>query len=100
MIVDSLNGGSPIVEMVDNFVNNRRLASLYEGGVGKGKLMLATIDLQTALDKRPVARQMLASILKYMNSAAFAPSRMEGLDKMKDVFGTANNLKQSAKGIY
>jgi len=100
MIVDSLNGGSPIVEMVDNFVNNRRLASLYEGGVGKGKLMLATFDLQTALDKRPVARQMLASILKYMNSAAFAPSRMEGLDKMKDVFGTANNQKQSAKGIY
>ena len=80
MIVDSLNGGSPIVEMVDNFVNNRRLASLYEGGVGKGKLMLATFDLQTALDKRAVARQMLASILKYMNSTAFAPFRMEGFD--------------------
>lgn len=100
MVVDSLDGGSPIVEMVDNFVNNRRLASLYEGGVNNGKLMLATFDLQIALDKRPVARQMLVSILKYMNSDAFAPSRMEGFDKMKDVFGTADNQKQSAKGIY
>ena len=51
-------GGAPVVEMVDNFVHNRRLASLYEGRVGEGKLMLATFDLQTALDKRPVARQM------------------------------------------
>lgn len=43
--------------------------------------MLATFDLQTALDKRPVARQMLASILKYMNSNAFAPSQMEVLTR-------------------
>lgn len=100
LVVDSLDGGTPIVEMVDNFVNNRRLASLYEGCVGKGKLMLATFDLQTDLDKRPVARQMLASVLKYMNSSAFAPSRMDGFDKMKDLFGTADNRKQSAKGIY
>lgn len=86
--------------MVDNFVHNRRLASLYEGSVGEGKLMLATFDLQTALDKRPVARQMLYSILNYMNSKEFAPAPVEGLDKIKGVFGTAHNQKQSAKGIY
>ena len=100
MVVDSLKGGAPVVEMVDNFVNNRRLASLYEGSVGKGKLMLATFDLEKALDKRPVARQMLISVLKYMNSSSFAPSQMEGFDKIKDMFGTARNTKQSASGIY
>lgn len=100
MVVDSLKGGAPVVEMVDNFVNNRRLASLYEGSVGKGKLMLATFDLEKALDKRPVARQMLISVLKYMNSSSFAPSQMEGFDKIKDMFGTAKNTKQSASGIY
>lgn len=100
LVVDSLQGGAPVVEMVDNFVHNRRLASLYEGRVGEGKLMLATFDLQTALDKRPVARQMLYSILNYMNSEEFAPSQLEGLDKIKDMFGTARNQKQSAKGIY
>lgn len=100
LVVDSLQGGASVVEMVDNFVHNRRLTSLYEGRVGEGKLMLATFDLQTALDKRPVARQMLYSILNYMNSEEFAPTQLEGLDKIKDMFGTARNQKQSAKGIY
>lgn len=100
LIVDSLQGGTPVVEMVDNFVHNRRLTSLYEGSVGEGKLMLSTFDLHTALDKRPVARQMLYSILNYMNSKEFAPVSVEGLDKIKGVFGTAHNQKQSAKGIY
>lgn len=100
LVVDSLQGGASVVEMVDNFVHNRRLTSLYEGRVGEGKLMLATFDLQTALDKRPVARQMLYSILNYMNSEEFAPTQLEGLDKIKDIFGTARNQKQSAKGIY
>ena len=35
-----------------------------------------------------------------MNSEEFAPSQLEGLDKIKDMFGTARNQKQSAKGIY
>lgn len=100
LVVDSLQGGKPIVEMVDNFVNNRRLASLYEGDIGKGKLMLATFDLEKSLDKRPVAKQMLCSILDYMNSTEFNPSQMTGFEKIKNVFGTANNKKQSASGIY
>lgn len=93
LVVDSLQGGTPVVEMVDNFVNNRRLASLYEGSVGQGKLMLATFDLEKSLDRRPVAKQMLCSILGYMNSVDFNPSQMTGLEKIKNVFGTANNKK-------
>lgn len=100
LVVDSLDGGDPIVEMVDNFVKNRRLASLYEGRVNNGRLMLATFDLKTALDKRPVAKQMLVSILNYMNSDSFEPAKLVGFEQMNDVFGTVNNRKQSAKGIY
>lgn len=92
--------GTAIVEMVDNFISNRRLASLYEGAVGNGKLMLATFDLEKSLDSRPVARQMLISILKYMNSDLFTPERLSGFEKMKSIFGTANNKKQAAEGIY
>ena len=33
-------------------------------------------------------------------SGEFAPTQLEGLDKIKDMFGTARNQKQSAKGIY
>ena len=73
MVTDSIRGGAPLVEMVDNFTNNRRLATLYEGRVGKGKLVIASFDLQSDLDDRPVARQMLCSILAYMNSDRFDP---------------------------
>lgn len=98
--VDSLQGGTAVVEMVDNFVNNRRLASLYEGRVGEGKLVIATFDLEKSLQNRPVARQMLSSILNYMNGANFEPAPLSGFEKMKDVFGTASNQKQAADGIY
>lgn len=98
--VDSLQGGTAIVEMVDNFVNNRRLASLYEGRIGNGELVIATFDLEKSLQNRPVARQMLLSILNYMNSTNFHPLPLSGFEKMKEVFGTVSNTKQAADGIY
>ena len=86
MITDSIQGGSPIVEMVDNFTNNRRLASLYEGKVGEGKLMLATFDLQSDLEKRPVAKQMLISLLKYMNCKEYNPTVIANFEQIENVF--------------
>lgn len=77
MITDSIRGGSPLVEMVDNFTNNRRLATLYEGRVGKGRMVIASFDLRPEGDECPVARQMLASIFDYMNSERFDPSPIE-----------------------
>lgn len=100
LVADSLQGGKAIVEMIDNFVRNRRLASLYEGQIKKGKLILATFDLQNDLDKRPVARQMLSSILNYMNSSSFSPDPLSGFETLKNVFEAAVNQKQSAKSIY
>ena len=52
----------------------------------KGKLILATFDLQNDLDKRPVARQMLSSILNYMNSSSFSPDPLSGFETLKNVF--------------
>ena len=86
MIVDSIRGGTPIVEMVDNFTNNRCLASLYEGKVHEGKLMLATFDLQSDLENRPVAKQMLISLLRYMNSTDFDPAVIENFKDIKKTF--------------
>ena len=100
MVVDEVKGGSPIVEMVDSFTNNRCLASLYEGTVGNGKLMLATFDLQNNLSGRPVANQMLRSLLSYMNSADFQPSAIENFDSFRDVFGTVTNTKKSPLDVY
>ncbi len=102
MIVDPIKGGSPVVEMIDNFANNRRLASLYEGTVDGGKLMMASFDLNSDLDNRIVARQMLSSILDYMNSSDFAPAKIENFEAMRGSFATesGNGEKEDANSIY
>lgn len=77
MLTDSIVGGAPLVEIIDNFVSNRRLAMIYEGKVGNGKIIIASCDLSTDLENRPVARQMLFSLLNYMKSAKFNPSEIK-----------------------
>lgn len=64
----------PVVHLVDDWFTNRKLGILFEGKVGKGKLMVCSADLQHDLDKRPAARQFRQSILEYMVSDRFNPS--------------------------
>ncbi len=101
LIMDSVVGGNPIVEMVDNFANNRKLASLFEGSVGTGKLMIASFDLSTDLEKRPVAKQMLISILDYMNSSSFNPDTIKNPDALKLILKEEKEkAKEGATSIY
>lgn len=62
----------PLVQMIDNFDRNHKLGLLFETKVGNGSLLVCTIDLPNHQDK-PEARQMLHSLLRYMDSPAFAP---------------------------
>lgn len=102
LIIDSLRGVTPIIEMIDNFANNRKLASLMEGKVGSGKFVLATFDLSNDLEKRPVARQMLISLLNYMNSADFNPETDSDIAALKESIGVISGKggKESATSIY
>lgn len=64
----------PIVRVIDNFVTNHNLANVFEASVGNGSLLFTSIDLQSNLDKRPVAKQMKYSLLNYMVSQDFNPN--------------------------
>ncbi len=64
----------PIVQMIDDWNRNYKLGALFECRVDKGRLMVCAADLESDLDKRPAARQMRDSIVKYMASDAFDPS--------------------------
>lgn len=101
LITDSIQGGSSIISMIDNFTNNRRLSSVYEGRVGKGRIIISSIDLSTKMEERPVARQMLYSLLKYMNSADFNPSEIKNFELFEQwISKEACPVKQSAQSIY
>ncbi|THU40215.1 glycoside hydrolase family 2 [Niastella caeni] len=62
-----------IVRVIDNFVRNQSLTNLFEAKLKTGRLVFCSIDIISHLDKRPQAKQLRYSLLKYMNSAAFAP---------------------------
>ena len=73
LILDSMPAGyRPLVQVIDNYERAHKLGSILELRVGPGKLLICTIDLPGQQDK-PEARQLLHSLLRYMNSPQFAP---------------------------
>ncbi|WP_206368468.1 hypothetical protein [Sphingobacterium sp. B16(2022)] len=102
IIVDSLSGGQSVIQMVDNFANNRKLALAYEAKVGQGKLMLVSIDLAQKLDERFVAKQLLISTLDYMNSNQFNPTAIQNPEQIKALMIKTDKeqLKTDPKSIY
>jgi len=75
LIIDDLRPeAQPLVRVIDDWFTNRRLALVQEMKVGRGRLVVCGIDLENALERRPVARQFRASLLKYMNGQTFAPT--------------------------
>jgi hypothetical protein len=74
MNLDRLPRGlQPIVQPIDDWNRNYKLGALFEARVGKGRLMVSTLDLENRLDERPVARQLRKSVLAYMGGAGFQP---------------------------
>jgi len=75
MILDDLPADlRPTVQVIDDWVTNRKLGLIFEAKVGKGKLLVCSIDLENGLHQNPVARQMRQSLLDYMASSRFRPS--------------------------
>jgi hypothetical protein len=74
MILDGLPPDArPIVQVIDDWVTNRRLGLLLEAKVGNGKLLVCSMNIGTDFDSRPAAKQMLASLLRYMAGNTFNP---------------------------
>lgn len=76
MDIDALPSSlKTIVEAVDNFTQNRRLAYVFEAECEGGRLIFSAFDLlgETLKDK-PEAQCMLGSLVDYMNSDKFKPS--------------------------
>lgn len=75
----------PIVQPIDTWFINRKLGMLFEANVGKGKIVVCSADIQSDLDKRPVARQLYYAITKYMTSGFFYPEFNLKLSVIEDL---------------
>lgn len=100
MILDSISPVTPIVESVDNFVNNRRLAQVFEARVGKGSLIFSSIDLLTD-SHLPELRQLRYSLIRYMLTDEFHPTSSMTEGDLRSLFLTeAREQKTAATSIY
>ena len=64
----------PIVQMIDNYERNFKLGIIFETKVGKGRLLICALDLDTDAETRPAARQLKASLLQYAAGNQFNPT--------------------------
>jgi hypothetical protein len=63
----------PLIQPIDTWFENRKLALAFEVKSGHGKILVCSIDLKNKLEERPVSEQLLVSMLKYMNNNTFDP---------------------------
>jgi hypothetical protein len=64
---------TPIVRMIDSFIGNRALGVVCEARLGKGRILITSLDLSSDLENRHAARQLRHSLREYACSDAFRP---------------------------
>jgi hypothetical protein len=64
----------PIMRLIDDWNTNRSLALAFEVRAGAGSLLVISADILSGAGERPAARQLLHSLLRYMESDRFRPS--------------------------
>ncbi len=76
----------PTIQSIDTWFLSRKIGMLFEANVLGGKLMMTTMDLESDLEKRVVARQMRKAILDYMNSDDFRPQHRVTPEQIGELF--------------
>lgn len=76
----------PPIQPIDTWHVSRKLGMLVEANVGKGKLLMTTMDISSNLDTRLVARQMRKAVMDYMKSDSFAPTLKLDAETIADFF--------------
>jgi hypothetical protein len=75
----------PIIQVIDDFHRNHKLGLVFEARVGEGKLLVTSLDLGGNLEKKPVHKQLLYSLLNYASSNKFHPRRNLSLEMVRSM---------------
>jgi hypothetical protein len=76
----------PLIQMIPDWNKNNKIGLVCEARIGKGKLLFSAVDLVHDLAKRPVARQLLYSLQKYVSSPDFNPANELPMDMIDALF--------------
>jgi hypothetical protein len=87
MILNSTpKGFRPLVQVIDNFARNDKLANVFEAKVGKGSLLVCSLNLSD--EKLPETDAFLKSLYDYVASDSFMPPQeldVAALDKILSI---------------
>jgi hypothetical protein len=89
----------PIVQVIDDWFTNRRLGLVFEGRLNGGRLLVCSIDLTSDLDKRPVARQMLHCLLRYVDGPAFRPTNDLDMEILRELFAEPSVMQSKGARV-
>jgi hypothetical protein len=76
----------PLVQPIDTWFINRRLALVFEAQVGKGKIIVSSASLSPDFENKPASKQLFLSLLKYMDSDQFNPKDSLSFELVQDIF--------------
>ncbi|MBO9151297.1 sugar-binding domain-containing protein [Chitinophaga sp. GCM10012297] len=89
MLLDSMPASfKPLVQMIPDWNKNNKIGLVFEAKVGKGSLLMTSVDLVHDMDKRPVARQLLYSLQRYAAGEQFTPGNEISLQQLEQLFKT------------
>jgi hypothetical protein len=100
MVLDGLPKDlRPIIQVVPDWFQPRRLALAFEARVSGGQLLVASMDLTSDLERRPIARQMRHSLLRYMASQRFDPKQQLSPEQVRALFKSPTLLERVSATI-
>lgn len=77
------DGVEPIVRVIDDWFTARPLGLVVEVAVGKGRAIVCGFEVDGERAADPVSRQLVGSLERYMQSAAFKPSVQVSPDQLR-----------------
>jgi len=84
----------PTIQSIDCWKYNRKLALLAEARVGQGRLAICSMDIESDLEERVVARQFRHSLMTYLSSDHFEPQESVALEQVEALFRELSPLQK------
>lgn len=89
----------PIVQPIDDFHTNRKLASMFETRLGNGRILICGYNIEDDLGNRPAANELRNSLVAYLRSDSFRPTVQLGEEWLKRKFYNEEIASQNKLGI-
>jgi Glycosyl hydrolases family 2, sugar binding domain/Glycosyl hydrolases family 2 len=85
----------PIVQPIDSWKINRKLALVAEVKMGKGKMIICSIDIETDIQNRPASKEFRKCLIKYLLSSEFDPQTEVSFENVKEIFDDQGKINKT-----